>query len=131
DSRGLHQQSAILFNKGKLSLSKWNGQSDWEQTLEAEDIMVTGPLLIFNNEKEKLDTANAFNKNRHPRTAIAITKNNRALLITVDGRQENSAGMNLFELTKFLNWLGASQAINLDGGGSTTLGREQRGRYGG
>ena len=121
EARGLHQQSAILFKKGKLSLSKWSGEPEWEQTLDAEDIMVTGPLLILDSETQKLDTANAFNKTRHPRTAVAITKNNRVLLITVDGRQENSAGMSLFELTKFINWLGASHAINLDGGGSTTL----------
>ena len=121
DTRSLHQQSAILFNNGRVSLGKWNGESDWERTLNAEDVMVTGPLLIFNNKLETLDSANAFNKARHPRTAVAITKNNRVLLITVDGRQENSAGMSLFELTKFISWLGATQAINLDGGGSTTL----------
>lgn len=121
EARGLHQQSAILFKDGKVSLSKWNGQPEWERTLDAEDIMVTGPLLILDSKKEELDTANAFNKTRHPRTAVAITKNNRVLLITVDGRQENSAGMNLFELTKLTSWLGATDAINLDGGGSTTL----------
>lgn len=119
--RSAHQEAAILFNKGKISLEKWNGQPGWEQSLEAEDIMVTGPLLVLNGQREKLDTAKAFNKTRHPRSAIAITKNNRVLLITVDGRQANSAGMSLFELTKLISWLGARQGINLDGGGSTTL----------
>lgn len=119
--RAGHQQSALVFNKGKLSLEKWNGKQDWEQSLEGEDIMVSGPLLILNRDVEKLDTANAFNKTRHPRTAVAITKNNRVLLITVDGRNENSAGMSLFELTKLLRWLNAKDAINLDGGGSTAL----------
>lgn len=119
--RAGHQQSALVFNKGKLSLEKWNGKQDWEQSLEGEDIMVSGPLLILNRDVEKLDTANAFNKTRHPRTAVAITKNNRVLLITVDGRNENSAGMSLFELTKLLRWLNANDAINLDGGGSTAL----------
>jgi len=119
--RAGHQQSALVFNKGKLSLEKWKGKQDWEQSLEGEDIMVSGPLLILNRDVEKLDTANAFNKTRHPRSAVAITKNNRVLLITVDGRNENSAGMSLFELTKLLRWLNANDAINLDGGGSTAL----------
>lgn len=119
--RSVHQEAAILFNHGQISLEKWNGQPGWEKTLEAEDIMVTGPLLVLDGQSEKLDTANAFNKTRHPRSAVAITKNNRVLLITVDGRQENSAGMSLFELTKLISWLGARQGINLDGGGSTTL----------
>ena len=119
--RALHQRAAILFEDGKISIGKWNGEPEWEQTLDAEDVMVSGPLLLKDGEKELLDTANALNKTRHPRTAIAITKNKRVLLITVDGRHENSKGMSLFELTKLLSWLGARQGINLDGGGSTAL----------
>ncbi|MDO8994401.1 phosphodiester glycosidase family protein [Daejeonella sp.] len=120
-NRAGHQESALVFNEGKLSIAKWNGKYDWEQSIEAEDIMVSGPLLILHQTVEKLDTANTFNKTRHPRTAVAITKNKRVLLITVDGRNENSAGMSLFELTKLMRWLNAADAINLDGGGSTTL----------
>lgn len=120
-NRAGHQESALVFNNGRLSITKWNGKQDWEQSIEGEDIMVGGPLLILNQTVEKLDTANAFNKTRHPRTAVAITKNKRVLLITVDGRNENSAGMSLFELTKLLRWLNADDGINLDGGGSTAL----------
>ena len=119
--RSGHQRSALIFNKGKLSIAKWNEDPDWEKSLEGEDIMVTGPLLILDHQEEKLDTSNSFNKTRHPRTAVAITKNNRILLITVDGRNENSSGMSLFELTKLTRWLKSEDAINLDGGGSTTL----------
>jgi len=39
----------------------------------------------------------------------------------VDGRNKNASGMNLYELTKIVRWLGAQNAINLDGGGSTTM----------
>ena len=119
-SRAGHQSSAVLINKGKLSIAKWDGKPEWEQSLHAEDIMVSGPLLIFDQQFEKLDS-NTFNKTRHPRSAIAVTRNKRILLITVDGRNENSAGMSLFELAKLMRWLKARAAINLDGGGSTTL----------
>lgn len=121
EKRAVHQKSALLINNGKLSIEKWNKKDDWEKTLIAEDIMVSGPLLIMDEIEEKLDTANSFNKTRHPRTAVAITKNKRVLLVTVDGRNANSAGMSLFELTKLMRWLQADDAINLDGGGSTTL----------
>ena len=120
DERAPHQTSALVFNGGQLSIVKWNGEPSWEKYLEGEDIMVSGPLLILDKQEEKLDS-NAFNKTRHPRTAVAITKNNRVLLITVDGRNDNSAGMSLFELTKLTKWLKSDDAINLDGGGSTTL----------
>jgi len=39
----------------------------------------------------------------------------------VDGRRQDSVGMSLEELTDFMKALGASDALNLDGGGSTTL----------
>lgn len=119
--RAGHQKSAILFKQGKLSIAKWDGSADWEKRLTSQNIMVTGPLLILNEQTELLDTANSFNKTRHPRTAIAITKNNRVLLITIDGRNENAAGMNLFELSNVLRWLKSKDGLNLDGGGSTTL----------
>jgi len=118
--RSGHQTSALVFNEGKLSIAKFNGDSPWEKSLGGDDVMVTGPLLIMDQVDERLDS-NAFNKTRHPRTAVAITKKNRVLLITVDGRNDNSAGMSLFELTKLLRWLKSDDAINLDGGGSTTM----------
>lgn len=119
--RAGHQSSALVIKKGKINIAKWDGTPDWEKSIEGEDVMVSGPLLILDQTDEKLDPANAFNKTRHPRTAVAITKNKRVLLITVDGRNTNSAGMSLFELTKLMHWLSADDAINLDGGGSTTL----------
>jgi exopolysaccharide biosynthesis protein len=59
---------------------------------------------------------------RHPRTAVALTRSNRLLLITVDGRSVNSAGMSAKELTEFLvTWFNPRYALNMDGGGSTTM----------
>lgn len=59
---------------------------------------------------------------RHPRTAIAVTSDRKALLVTVDGRQPGySVGMTLVELTDLLTRLGAREATNVDGGGSTTM----------
>ena len=118
--RSGHQTSALVFNQGKLSIAKFDGDSFWEKSLSGDDIMVTGPLLMMDRLDEKLDS-NAFSKTRHPRTAVAVTKKNRVLLITVDGRDEKSAGMSLFELAKLMRWLKSKDAINLDGGGSTTL----------
>jgi exopolysaccharide biosynthesis protein len=41
--------------------------------------------------------------------------------VTVDGRQNNSAGMSLPEFAKLMVSLGIAQGLNLDGGGSTTM----------
>lgn len=64
----------------------------------------------------------AFFTTAHPRTAIGITKNHKLLLVTVDGRQPGFAeGIPLDELAQLMIELGAVQALNLDGGGSTTM----------
>ena len=92
----------------------------------ASFIVGGGPQLIREGkvaitfEEEKV--APLFVNDRHPRTAIAQLKGGRVLLATVDGRQpEVSAGMTLPEFAQLLLEFDASEAINLDGGGSTTM----------
>lgn len=59
---------------------------------------------------------------RHPRSAIAVdAEGRRALLVLVDGRSSRSAGMSLGELCDYLAYLGAYDAVNLDGGGSSAI----------
>ena len=64
-----------------------------------------------------------FYEKRHPRTAIGMSKNGEtAWLVVADGRQPDFAmGMTLPELTDFFEELGAYNAFNLDGGGSSTM----------
>lgn len=57
----------------------------------------------------------------NPRTAICKTSNKHFLMITVDGRAAGRTGMNLDDLAQYLLWLGCTDGINLDGGGSTTM----------
>jgi len=59
---------------------------------------------------------------RHPRTAVGFSRDSSTLfLLTVDGRSENSGGMTLVELASVMRERGAWQAMNFDGGGSTTM----------
>jgi hypothetical protein len=93
---------------------------------DAEDILGAGPKLVtagqvdITSSREKM--APAFRSTRHPRSAIASLADGRVLMVVVDGRQPAlSVGMSLDELARFLVDLGAVEAINLDGGGSTTM----------
>lgn len=74
-----------------------------------------GDLLVEENP--------GFAASRHPRTAVALDPVARRLwLVVVDGRQgDYSTGMSLPELTELLEALGAREALNLDGGGSSVL----------
>ncbi|MEX2154004.1 MAG: phosphodiester glycosidase family protein [Gemmatimonadaceae bacterium] len=84
------------------------------------------PVLVRDSAiSAAVDTEGApgFAAGRHPRTAVGIAGNGkRLLLVVVDGRQKPySDGMTLRELATVMLALGARDAINLDGGGSTTL----------
>ena len=58
---------------------------------------------------------------RHPRAALGQTRDGRLLAVACDGRSDDEAGLTLGELAEALVALGAVQALNLDGGGSTSL----------
>jgi hypothetical protein len=83
------------------------------------------PVLVRDSAiASDTDTAStSFALNRHPRTAVGIAAGGkRLLLVVVDGRQAPySDGMTLRELAALLLTLGAHDAINLDGGGSSTM----------
>ena len=84
-----------------------------------------GPRILRDGEisieAEQEGISQTFVDTRHPRTALGYNENT-IYLVTVDGRQEGySAGMSLPELAALLKELGAEDAINLDGGGSTTM----------
>jgi len=90
-----------------------------------EDAVAGVPQLIKNGkiditwEREK--ASKSFVETRHPRTAIAKLADGKFLMLTADGRSEASAGLDLYDLAKYMLEVGAVDAMNLDGGGSTTM----------
>jgi exopolysaccharide biosynthesis protein len=106
------------------SLENGNGRGNIK--LPSYDVVQGVPQLLKNGvidipwEKEK--TSKSFVETRHPRTAVAKLDDGKFLMITVDGRQPGvSVGMSLYELADYLLSIGAVDAMNLDGGGSTTM----------
>ncbi|HZH34978.1 MAG TPA: phosphodiester glycosidase family protein [Pyrinomonadaceae bacterium] len=113
-----------IFRLAKqLDLSETSKKSFFNKV---EDIVGGNPQLVKNGKVEitwrEEKSGEKHVNERHPRTAIARLKDGRALLVTVDGRQAGvSAGMNLQELAEMLVEFNASDAMNLDGGGSTAM----------
>jgi hypothetical protein len=64
---------------------------------------------------------------RHPRTGLGVTASGTVLMVTVDGRRTASRGVTLAEMGQLLRSLGARDAFNLDGGGSTVMARHNVG----
>ena len=120
-NRKYYQYGTLVIDSGRPQIVQTDSNRMWERSLPFSDIMTAGPLLIYKGRNQPMRNDLSFVHSRHPRTAIGIRSDGTVLLFVVDGRMKLSAGMSLDELIQTLRWLGCSDALNLDGGGSTTL----------
>ena len=83
-------------------------------------LLQNGEIKITNNEERKFG-GKAIN-DKHPRTAMGYTKDNKLIILVVQGRFPNIAeGASLTQEAQMLKDLGCIEALNLDGGGSSCL----------
>ena len=84
---------------------------------------VAGSEIVLSNGVKPALADSEFNKTPHPRTALGLSKDGRYLmLLAIDGRQPGySMGATMEEVAAWLLRFGASEGLNLDGGGSTAL----------
>jgi exopolysaccharide biosynthesis protein len=124
------RDALALFNDGTIQTYNENNISSAE--LLAEGVTNTlsfGPILVQNGEitsdfsRVKIDNnfGNRSIQDANPRTAIGMIAPNHYVFVVVDGRQDDSRGMTLVELAQTMKDLGATEAYNLDGGGSSTM----------
>lgn len=114
--------SAIHQNETYKIHFRLEGDEAWKSVKYA---IGGGPRLIrdkrvsveFGDERFDQDLA----LKRHPRTAIGVTDGGEIVIVVVDGRSKYSTGASLNELAWIMRRLGCVNAINLDGGGSSTL----------
>lgn len=109
------QGSLGVDAQGRLALAV-RPAGDWPEVHEA---LGAGPFLL--RDGEVLDHGPKQKTVRHPRTAIGRTADGRVLWLTLDGRTEKAAGTSHEETARILRALGCREALNLDGGGSSTL----------
>lgn len=119
--RNLNMTGSVLVDKnGNITIEKAETNSWYDSHPEYADVLVTGPLLLTGKEKMQLPST-ALVINKHPRTAIGKRGNHKVILVTLDGRTDQAIGMTLTELADFMLSLHCKDAVNLDGGGSTTM----------
>lgn len=112
---------AFVFSDGMADIKSVSG-NEGARELTDQNAMVCGPLLIDNGEYCYLSLSSTHNTDTHPRTAVAVTESGHVLLVTIDGRFPGKAvGMPTPLMQEFFTLLGARSALNLDGGGSTTM----------
>ena len=97
-----------------------------EPAFAPDFIVGGGPVLVRAGKPVAASDPGAYDQGfsikRHPRTAAGIRADGGLVLVTVDGRQPvRSVGMSIAELEALMIEFGSVEAINLDGGGSTTM----------
>lgn len=126
------QEQHPLFNKFEIGmpltfttqinpLTGITSSNDWDSL----DYIVGGtPLLLYNNARiidlESEQTIPTFLSNRHARTVIGVLPNGNWIFVVVD-KTGLFDGMTMYELSDLMVRLGCVHALNLDGGGSSTM----------
>lgn len=91
-------------------------------TNPASESIGGAPVLLKDGRRAFTIVPRGLVQGRHPRTVVGWNKTGELFLVTIDGRQPGVAeGMTLVETAELLRKMGATDAINLDGGGSTTF----------
>ena len=120
-NRKYYQYGTLCLHNDSVLILKTESARRWEEALPYPDIMTSGPLLIWHDTVQPMRDDRTFVTNRHNRTAVGIRDDGTVLLFVADGRHKEAEGLSLTELQQLLRWLGCHDALNLDGGGSTTM----------
>ena len=111
---GNRQDTQPFINFSKENVIKILPYTDERYAYNA----VAGKRLLVVNGKQSTSISNSW-YDKHPRTLAGVTIDGKFIGITVDGRQPDSVGVDLFESAKIMLEFGADKALDLDGGGST------------
>jgi hypothetical protein len=111
-----------ITQEGKPAIKMVLAGEDWKEAAEA----VGGVPRILSKGQVDLRTLEegsfqGFEQTAHPRSAVGILPGGQLILLAADGRTAAGAGLTLDATARVLAEQGATEALNLDGGGSTTL----------
>lgn len=120
-NRKYYQYGTLCLDNDSVFILKTDSSRKWEDQLPFRDIMTAGPLLIWRDTLQYMRNDRTFVTQRHNRTAVGIREDGTVLLVVADGRFKEAEGLSLPELQQILRWLGCRDALNLDGGGSSTM----------
>lgn len=123
---GNYNGAVAIDTADRISIIPWNKKMETDPACEDlfPDILTAGPLLI---DQGRVLPEWDETEPRHPRSCIGTRTDGSIMLLVVDGRQKNADGMALCELARIARWMGMTQALNLDGGGSSALWSKQKG----
>ena len=119
----LRVNAAVYMRKSRVRIMPWSLSIEKDYKARKGMTLASGPLLLQKGKTCSWTLCDSsFVASKHPRSALYLTPDGTSVLLTVDGRAKGNAfGMSIPELAHLIRILGGKDAINLDGGGSTTL----------
>ena len=115
---------AILKN-GKAMIGTEADYTTYKDQIQ-EAVSGFGCTLVKDG-KLAINRGDSYYTDRANRTAVGITKTGKVVFMVLDGRQAASCGGSMYEIAQIMLEAGCVDAINLDGGGSTTYAAKQEG----
>lgn len=119
--RKYYQYGSLKLRNGRPLIFIPDSARMAEREEPDSNIMTAGPLLVYKGRLMPMRDDKTFVTSRHNRTAIGVKGDGTILLVTVDGRMRESEGLSLQDFQRMLRYLGCLDALNMDGGGSTTM----------
>lgn len=117
----------LLIKDGKIDFSPYDASQLDSYRNNYDATIASGPLLRYRNSTMSFADRD-FNNLRHPRTMIGVTNDRTVYMVVVDGRfTGNAAGMTIAEMERLAYYLDLVDALNLDGGGSSTIWTKEAG----
>lgn len=112
------KDSSAAFVYNTTGMTKWKMQT---AVGGGPVLLQHGNIQISNNEELKFG-GKAGLTDKHPRTCMGYTKDGKLIIMCIQGRFPSLAeGLNLTQEAQLLKDLGCTEALNLDGGGSSCL----------
>jgi len=111
-----------VFADGSMKTFAKNAYSAQEYLdMGAVQVFAFGPILVQNGEMGERIQDPTYYHYREPRCALGMIEPNHYMVLTVSGRTDTSKGAYLTWLAERMIFLGVTEALNLDGGGTTSL----------
>lgn len=112
------------YNQYFAILKDGTAKIDYTTNMKKDDLwqaVAGSQMLVYEGKDVTANASGSYNTDRHSRTCVGITADNKVVFMVLDGRQEPfSCGGTMHELAQIMLEAGCTYAINLDGGGSTT-----------
>ncbi|MBQ9474207.1 MAG: phosphodiester glycosidase family protein [Bacteroidales bacterium] len=129
-NRKYYQYATLVIDSGRIRLLRPEPSRHWERALPHRNVMTAGPMLLWQGSYVLQRRDRTFVTDRHNRTALGLKADGTVVILVADGRMRQAAGLSLFELQRTMRYLGCVDAINFDGGGSSTMYVRGRGEQG-